>query len=156
MTERSLPVYSPIPRWELAPKGYKATGYGSIFPAVVKLADGRLIVDQALCKPRAGLRLLAWRLAYAASVALARASWWRLHRLVWRLGRLTWQWEVKVFENRDHPNIGLLPSNAPRIVKRMFKREYQLRLIRATDAAPLMAESRAAEAAWNEYQKAAA
>lgn len=66
--------------------------------------------------------------------------------------------EIAVFDNRDHPNAALLPPGTPRAVVRLYRRDWQLRFLRAVEAGPILAEIEAALAAWTRFtsQRAAA
>jgi hypothetical protein len=55
-------------------------------------------------------------------------------------GRLVLDWwraadglaMVRVWRREDHPNMGLLPPNTPRVVKSLFSADGQLKRLRAT------------------------
>jgi hypothetical protein len=56
-----------------------------------------------------------------------------------------------LFDNRDHPNLQALPADAPRAVKRLYRRDFQLFWLRATDAFPAVRAMEAAFDAWAAY-----
>lgn len=39
---------------------------------------------------------------------------------------------VKIFDNKDHPNIEKLPTNCPRVIKALYRKEWQLKCLRTT------------------------
>lgn len=58
---------------------------------------------------------------------------------------------IRLFDNRDHPNGRLVPADAPRAVLRLYRRDWQLRYLRAVDAFPIIADIDAAMKAWARY-----
>lgn len=64
--------------------------------------------------------------------------------------------EIAVFDNRDHPNAALLPAGVPKAVRRLYRRDWQLRFLRAVEAGPIIADIDAAMAAWSGFQARAA
>lgn len=58
---------------------------------------------------------------------------------------------IAVFDNRDHPNARALPPGAPRPVKLLYRRDWQLRCLRAVHAGPIMADIGAALDAWARF-----
>lgn len=61
-------------------------------------------------------------------------------------------WEVRVFDNRDHANLRSLPPNTPRAVKQLYRREWRLRYLRATDYWAFGPDINRAYAAWERFQ----
>lgn len=113
---RGLQFELPRAGWEPAPAEYEPVEYGSAFPPVSKLADGRLVIDQSL--------------------------------------RADGGYDVKVFDNADAPQLALLPANAPRAVKAIFRREWRLRYLRSTDATSVMNDINRACEAWAKFEAA--
>lgn len=57
---------------------------------------------------------------------------------------------IRKWNNADHPNMKALPVNAPRTVKQLYRREFQLRLLRAVGTAAQRDINRA-ETDWKSY-----
>lgn len=108
-------VRLPAKVWEPAPVGFTPAVYGSVYPPIQKLPDGRLVVDQSR--------------------------------------RQDGSYDVAVFDNRDDPAIGQLPLYCPRSVRQLFRREWRLRFLRATEAASILADIDRALHDWAEFNK---
>lgn len=66
-------------------------------------------------------------------------------------------YDIRAFDNIDHPLLACLPPNAPRAVRQILRREWRLRYVRATDWSAFGPDlERAADAitAWEERQLA--
>lgn len=61
--------------------------------------------------------------------------------------------EVKIFDNKDHPNIALLPASAPRAVVSLYERSSQLSYLRMTSFSEWNCRVQAAAKAWDEFEK---
>lgn len=133
--------------WVKAPVEYRPVKYNTVRPPLFKLNDGRLVVDQ--CMVRNDLWHLLERLGqFLRRLGFRRAPYTIRH---WSDRQsFMWRCEVKVFDNKDHPDLKHLPPHTPRSVKVIMRRENRLKYLRATDSVPYK-DFLIAQSAWDQW-----
>ena len=111
MGRKIIPSYIPIVDEIEEPVGFAAVEYMSVKPPLIKIPDGRIVVN-----------------------------YWKS-----RNGKFITQ----VWGNCDHPNISLLPHDAPKEVIELYRKPQQLAYLRMSDAAPWMNLVDKARDAWD-------
>jgi hypothetical protein len=106
-----MPKYDPVTEIVVLDRPARPYSQAALLPPVLKMPDGRLVVDE------------------------------------WARGSA--QCCVKVWRRADHANLEVLPANAPRVVKALYRSDGQFALLRGEVTGAIRALN-----AWSAYQSA--
>jgi len=130
-----LPDYTPVGvKWIKAPWLWKSRKIpvGTTYPPIKKYKEF-LVLDEYRSKPLININKDEGRLRI----------WFQIQ------GGMN----LKIWKKEDHPNLKLLPENAPRAVKKLYYADYQLAYLRMTDCLSYLNDADLARKKWTEFNR---